>query len=89
MPSISSFYGIIVYMYFMDRGNHNLPHIHVKFQDDEAVIQIPNGNVLDGGLPTNKMKLVQAWIVLHQDELMANWHLAINGEQLYKIEPLK
>ncbi|NOX08752.1 MAG: DUF4160 domain-containing protein [Gammaproteobacteria bacterium] len=27
MPSISAFYGIIIYMYFMDNKQHNLPHI--------------------------------------------------------------
>jgi hypothetical protein len=32
---------------------------------------------------------VQAWIIIHQDELMADWELAISGEQVFKIEPLK
>ncbi|HHG85050.1 MAG TPA: DUF4160 domain-containing protein [Bacteroidetes bacterium] len=35
------------------------------------------------------MKLVQAWIEIHKDELMADWELASNGEQIFKIEPLK
>ena len=35
------------------------------------------------------MKLVQAWIEIHNDELIANWSLAINGETIFKIEPLK
>jgi hypothetical protein len=35
------------------------------------------------------MKLVQAWIKIHKDELLANWELAINGQELFKIEPLK
>jgi hypothetical protein len=35
------------------------------------------------------MKLVQAWIVIHNDELMADWDLAINGEAIFKIDPLK
>ena len=30
MPAISMFYGIIVYMYFMDDKQHKVPHIHVK-----------------------------------------------------------
>jgi hypothetical protein len=32
------------------------------------------------------MKLVQAWIEIHQDELIANWELAIRGESIYKID---
>jgi hypothetical protein len=44
---------------------------------------------LDGDLKSNKMKLVQAWIVIHNDELIADWDLAINGETIFKIDPLK
>jgi hypothetical protein len=89
MPSISMFYGLIVYMYFVDNKQHKLPHIHVKYQDDEVVVQIPDGNVLEGSIPNSKMKLLQAWIELHQDELMADWALAVSGEQPYKIDPLR
>jgi hypothetical protein len=89
MPAISMFYGIIIYMYFFDNKMHNLPHIHAKFQDDEAIIEIPEGKLIEGKLPVNKMKLVQAWIEIHKDELMANWQLAKNGEMVFKIEGLK
>ena len=33
--------------------------------------------------------LVQAWIEIHRDELEADWQLAVNGEAVFKIEPLK
>jgi len=89
MPSISMFYGIIIYMYFMDNKQHQMPHIHAKYQDYEIVLSIPNGEVLEGEIPKSKLKLLSAWIELHQDELMANWQLAISGQQLYKIEPLR
>ncbi|MDM8569401.1 DUF4160 domain-containing protein [Thiotrichales bacterium HSG1] len=88
-PSISIFYGIIIYMYFMDNKQHNLPHIHVKYQEYEVVISIPKGDVLEGNIPKSKMKLLQAWIEIHKDELIANWELTVSGEQPYKIEPLK
>ena len=48
MPSISMFYGLIVYLYFKDNKQHNLPHIHVKYQEDEVVVSIPDGSVLEG-----------------------------------------
>ncbi|MCD4695056.1 MAG: DUF4160 domain-containing protein [Bacteroidales bacterium] len=89
MPSISAFYGIIVYMYFMDNKQHKLPHIHVKYQEYEVVVSIPEGDTLEGSIPIPKMKLLQAWIEIHKDELVANWELAVSGEQPYKIEPLK
>ncbi len=53
------------------------------------MIGIPEGNVLAGKLNPAKLKLVQAWIEIHKDELMADWQLAANGEEIFKIDPLK
>ena len=89
MPAISMFYGIIVYMYFMENKRHKLPHVHAKYQGDEVVVAIPDGEVLEGTMPKAKMKLLHAWVELHKDELMANWELAVAGQQPYKIEPLR
>lgn len=89
MAVIAMFYGIIVSMYFFDMRRHKLPHIHVKYQDDEVVIAIPSGDVLEGELKPNKLKLVQAWIEIHQEELMADWELASQGQSVFKIDPLK
>jgi hypothetical protein len=89
MPVVSMFYGIIVSIYFVDNKRHHSPHIHVKYQDDEAVVGIPDGNVLEGSLPGNKMKLLQAWIEIHRDELTADWALAVEGQQVFKIDPLR
>lgn len=89
MPAISMFYGIIVYLYYLDTKQHNLPHIHVMYQDMEAIISIPDGLILEGFLPANKLKLVEAWIEIHKEELLADWKLAAKGEPVFKIEPLK
>jgi hypothetical protein len=53
------------------------------------VIAIPGGEVLEGELKSNKLKLVQAWIEIHRDELMANWELASQGENVFKLDPLR
>lgn len=89
MPNISMFYGIIVYMYFMDNRQHHKPHIHAQYQGDEVVVALPGGEILEGGIPANKMKLLQAWLELHKDELLADWELAVSGQQPYKIDPLR
>jgi len=89
MPVISMFYGIIVAMYYLDTKQHKLPHIHVKYSGKEAVYEIPNGKLLEGSLPSNKEKLVQAWIEIHQEELMADWELAVTGNKVFMIDPLK
>lgn len=73
----------------MDNKQHKLPHIHVRYQGDEVIVQIPEGNILERSIPNSKMKLLQAWIELHKDELVADWELAVSGEQPYKIDPLR
>jgi len=89
MPTISMFYGIIIRMYFFDNQQHSLPHIHVHYQYHNAIIEIPSGTIIEGKLPKPKQKLVDAWIEIHKDELVADWELAINGEPIFKIDPLK
>lgn len=83
------FYGLIVRMYYFDNQQHNMPHIHVYYQSDSAVIEIPSSKVLEGSLPKAKQKLIDAWIELRQEDLMADWELAINGDSVFKIAPLK
>lgn len=89
MPTISMFYGLIIRMYYFDNQQHKTPHIHVQYQGDEVVFEIPTGSVLAGNLPKGKIKLVEAWIEIHQEDLIADWELAINGESVFKIDPLK
>ena len=48
-----------------------------------------DGEVLEGSIPANKLKLIVAWISLHEDELRANWKLLSEGEGYFKIEPLR
>jgi hypothetical protein len=88
MPIISMFYGIIIRLYLLDNQHHNLPHIHARYAEFEASIRIDDGEVLAGQLPRKQLRLVQAWIELHRDELLADWLLAVEGEKPYKIEPL-
>jgi adenosylmethionine-8-amino-7-oxononanoate aminotransferase len=48
MPVVSMFYGIVVLMYYFDNKKHHQPHVHVESGDDEAVISIPDGAILEG-----------------------------------------
>ena len=88
MPTISMFYGIIIRMYNESGERHHVPHIHCVFNEYEAVLDF-DGNVLEGNIPSNKLKLVIAWIELHRDELSANWQLLSNGEKHFQIAPLQ
>lgn len=82
MPALSMFFGIIVRMQSEGGGKHNKPHIHALYGDNEIVVGI------DGEFPNKQMKLLLAWIAIHEDELKANWKLLSNGEGYFKIEPL-
>ena len=76
-------------MYYFDNRKHQMPHVHLKCSGEEAIISIPDGEVIEGSIRSNKLKLAQAWIEIHQDELMQNWELAVTGRQIFKIEPLR
>jgi hypothetical protein len=76
-------------MFYFDNKKHNLPHIHAQYAEHEAIIGIDDGDILEVSLPKSKMKLVQAWIEIHRDDLLANWKLAVEGQQPFKIEPLR
>jgi hypothetical protein len=81
------FYGILIRMFYKD---HMPPHFHAEYGDEKAVFDF-DGNVIEGQLPANKRKLVEAWIVLHREELDSLWKLASGGETIpsMAIEPLK
>ncbi len=68
MPVISMFYGLIVSMYYLDTKQHHSPHIHVRYGELEAIYRIPDGNLLQGSMPPNKEKLIQAWIEIHKED---------------------
>ena len=88
MPTISMFFGIIIRMYYASK-EHNPPHIHVYYNDYVAIINISNMVLLEGEMPTKQLRLVLAWMEIHQEELLANWKLCQNGEKPFKIESLQ
>ncbi len=89
MPTISIFYGIVICMYFYDDERHKLPHIHARYQGEDAAFNILDGEILSGNFPTPKKRLVQAWIEINRESLLANWELAINGLPPLQIDPLR
>ncbi|QXE89239.1 DUF4160 domain-containing protein [Geomonas subterranea] len=89
MPTISMFFGIIIRMFYRDYQQHHLPHLHAEYQGDVAVFAIEDGSILDGSLPPAKRKLVEAWMEIHKDELLADWRLAVEGETVFKVKGLE
>lgn len=89
MPIVSQFYGIIIRMYFNDTQKHYLEHIHVQYNEYDAVYSIRNSKILEGKMPQKQHKLVIAWIEIHKDELKALWKVSQKDGEIFKIEPLK
>jgi hypothetical protein len=86
MPRVSSFFGIIIAMYYND---HAPPHFHAVYQGHEAQILIESLEILRGSLPRRALALILEWAVLHRDELRQDWEKARLGVPLDPIEPLE
>lgn len=84
MPAISMFYGIVIHLYYQD---HMPPHFHARYQGEEACFTF-DGELLEGSFPNKQSKLVAAWAVLNSEDLEANWELARNKQELFRIKPL-
>ncbi len=85
MPTISTFFGIVIKMFFDD---HNPPHFHAEYQGDMAVFDF-RGNILAGDIRSRTaVRLIREWIDLHQTELAENWEDLQNGRGFRKIPPL-
>jgi hypothetical protein len=88
MPTISMFFGIIIRMYYSP-SEHLPPHFHVYYNEFKASVDIRTCEIIEGRLPRKQEKLALAWAELHQEELMADWQLVMNGEEPFKIQPLQ
>ena len=87
MPTISIFYGIIIRMY-CGAAEHNPPHFHAYYGDYEAIFDF-DGEIIQGEMPKKQQKLIAAWAIIQQENLKANWKLAQENEEVFKIDPLK
>ena len=88
MPTLCMFFGIIITMFREVGGKHHMPHFHAEYQGDVAIIGF-NGDVLEGTLPSKKLRQVLVWADLHQEELVANWKLICDGRDHFRIDPLR
>ena len=88
MPEICRFQGMIIKMVFLDNDKHHKPHVHVYYGEYEASVGI-DGEILSGSLPIKKLKLLQAWLILREDELYNAWNNAVKGLPFNDIKPLE
>ena len=85
MPVISTFFGIVIRMYYRD---HGVPHFHVEYQGQQATFTF-DGEILAGRIRSRTaLRLVKEWSLARRVELDTNWGNAKAGMPLARIEPL-
>ncbi|HEX3245834.1 MAG TPA: DUF4160 domain-containing protein [Chloroflexota bacterium] len=86
MPIISTFFGIIIRMYYQD---HEPAHFHAEYQGQHATIRL-DGEPLAGEIRSGTARrLISDWARMHHAELENNWARARAGESLSRVEPLE
>jgi hypothetical protein len=80
MPTLSTFYGILIRMFF---NGHPPPHFHARYGEFEATIEIGTLHVMEGQLPPRALNLAQEWAMMHKD-----WRLCREKAPPARIEPL-
>ena len=85
MPELSRFFGIVIKMFWDD---HNPPHFHAFYADEQALIDITSLSLFAGRLSPRALGLVIEWANLHQQELLVAWNRAQSQKALERIEPL-
>jgi len=83
------FFGIIIQMLSFDNKEHHTAHIHARYGEFLASFDIISAEILAGTMPARQTRMIQAWIEIHREELLADWQLAVEGGEIFKIDPLK
>jgi hypothetical protein len=71
----------------MHYNDHDPPHFHAKYENQEIIMEIPTGMV-KGYMSKRALSMIFDWFEPHRGELMENWKLARDRKPLRKITPL-
>ena len=86
---ISAYYGIVIALCQV-RGNALItPYVFARCQGAEAAVSIADNHIISGTLPFAKQVLVQAWIEIHREELVANWENGRMSGEFFRVDPLR
>ena len=88
MGELFRFDNVRICMFPFDNEKHKEPHFHVELSNGKKVsISISNGKVLVGKIDNKTLKIIQAWVLLHKEELWDRWNNAVSGNKIEKIQP--
>lgn len=85
MPTISTFHGIDIAMFWRD---HNPPHFHARHGGAEALFDIHTLELIRGRLPRRALVMVLEWAQDHRQELLEDWTLCQMMRPPKPIDPL-
>lgn len=85
MPTISTFYGILIQMFWSD---HAPPHFHALYAEHEVLIDIRTLDILEGQMPRRALALILEWAQEHRAEPMEDWEQCTRNQPPKKIQPL-
>lgn len=89
IKTISAFYGLVMAFAASKNKRTVEPYAIVLYQGRDAGIGIQSNELLYGYLPDDKRLLASAWIEIHKEELLANWHSGRITGEYFKVEPLR
>ena len=69
-------------------SEHGVPHFHAVYGGHEVSVEIESGEV-HGDFPPRARRLVLDWLAMHKQELLDNWRLARQGQELKPVAPLE
>jgi len=84
MPTISRFYGIVI---FMNYNDHDPPHFHARYGSQEVLVELESG-LVRGAMAGRALRLILEWSDLHQEALWDNWRRAADRRSLLPVPPL-
>ena len=85
MPVVSTFFGIIIRMFYRE---HGVPHFRAEHQGQQATFTFDGEILADSIRSRTALRLIKEWALEHEKELNANWDKARAGEALERIAPL-
>ena len=86
MPTISTFYGITIRMFYND---HSPPHFHVEYGEFKAEVVIETLQILAGRLPRRVLAMILEWAAGHRAELLEDWELCRQHKRPQPIQLLE
>ncbi len=86
MPIVSTFFGIVIRMFYKD---HEPPHFYAEHQGQQAKCNFA-GEIIAGSIRSRTARqLIRRWALSHRRELEGNWERMKGGRPLERIAPLE